>query len=185
MNNLLRAARPIIYDSLGVIVFAVLLALHVGLIVATLLGVSIAAWVVVRSIMKGEKVQALQWMSLGLVTVSAAATLLTNDPRFMMAKGTFAYTVAGVAMSRKGWLAHYVPPVVLTHAADLITPFGYAWAALLLVTGVINLAIAVLWPEWWTTFVAIFPLGSKLGLFLIQYAIMRATIRGRLRAAAI
>jgi intracellular septation protein A len=183
MNNLIRAALPIVYDSLGVIVFAIMLALHMNLVVAALVGVTLAAGVVVRTKWKGETIQALQWMSLGLVLVSAAATLLTNDPRFMMAKGTFAYTVAGIAMLRKGWLAHYMPPIVMANAPDLVTAYGFVWAVLMLLTSGINLVIAIHWPEWWTTFIAVFPLVSKIILFLIQYVILRMTIRARLRAA--
>ena len=48
MNQFVRAARPILVDSLGLIVFAILLALHVNLIVSTLCGASLAIGVVIR-----------------------------------------------------------------------------------------------------------------------------------------
>ena len=182
MNQFVRAARPILVDSLGLIVFAILLALHVNLIVSTLCGASLAIGVVIRSILQKHAVGAIQWMSLALVLVSAGATLLTHDPRFMMAKGTIAYCVAGGLMMKQGWMTPYMPEIARNNAPDLVLRFGLAWAGLMFLTALVNLWIAVLYPEWWTTFVGIFPLGSKAILFTVQFVIMRATLRARLRA---
>ena len=52
----------------------------------------------------------MQWMSLGLVIVFGSATLLTHNPRFMMAKPTIIYVLIGAAMMQRGWMLAYMPP---------------------------------------------------------------------------
>jgi intracellular septation protein len=49
MQNFLNAARPLIVDSLGVIVFAALMAMHADLRIAIAIGVAAAIGGVARS----------------------------------------------------------------------------------------------------------------------------------------
>ena len=130
IKPLLYAAGPLVFDSLGVIVFAVLMAMKVDVIVATAAGAAVACAVVGWEIVRRRPVAALQWLSLGLVLVSAGATVLTHDPRFVMAKPTVIYALVGSAMLRRGWMNRYVPPEELAVVEDLMTRFGYAWAGL-------------------------------------------------------
>jgi hypothetical protein len=46
IKHLVRAIAPLLFDSLGMILFATLLALHVGIVPATRRGVAIASAVV-------------------------------------------------------------------------------------------------------------------------------------------
>jgi len=91
MRQLLYAVVPLIFDSLGVIVFAVLMAANVDLIIATAAGAITAVAVVAWEALRRRPVAAVQWLSLGLVFVSAAATLMTHDPRFVMVKPSVVY----------------------------------------------------------------------------------------------
>ncbi len=80
MKNFLYAARSLVYDSLGIIVFAVLVALGTDVVVAAITGVAIAAAIVLLDLVRHRPVPVLQWISLVLMLVSTAATYLTSDP---------------------------------------------------------------------------------------------------------
>ena len=183
-KQLIYAIVPLLFDSLGVIVFAVLLAMHVDLIVATGVAAAIACAVVAWELVRRRSVAAMQWLSLVMVIVSAGATLLTHDPRFVMVKPTVIYAVIGAAMLRRGWMNRYVPPDRLAVVEDLMTRFGYVWAGLMFVTGILNLVVAVAFTAWWPTFIAVFPLGTKLGLFAVQFGIVRLIGQKRARSTA-
>lgn len=172
-KQLIYAIVPLLFDSLGVIVFAVLLAMHVDLIVATGVAASIACAVVAWELVHRRSIAALQWLSLIMVIVSAGATLATHDPRFVMVKPTVIYAVIGAVMLRRGWMNRYVPPDRLALVEDLMTRFGYVWAGLMFLTGGLNLLVAVAFTAWWPTFIAVFPLVSKFGLFAVQFAVVR------------
>jgi len=173
IKPLLYAAGPLVFDSLGVIVFAVLMAMKVDLILATAAGAAIACAVVSWEIVRRRAVAALQWLSLGLVLVSAAATLLTHDPRFVMAKPTVIYALVGAAMLRRGWMNRYVPPEELAVVEDVMTRFGYVWAGLMFLTGAANLVVALAFTPWWPAFLGVFPIASKLTLFGFQFVVVR------------
>jgi len=184
LRQLRYAVVPLLLDSLGVIVFAVLMALHADVIVATLCGATIAVGLVAADIVRGKAVPAMQWISLALVAVSAGATLLTHDPRFVMAKPSIIYWVVGLAMLRPGWLNRYVAPDDLAVVGDLMTGFGYVWAGLMFGTGIANLVVAVAFPQWWIAFLAIFPTASKAALFAVHFTTVRVVGRRRVRATA-
>jgi len=177
MRALLYAVRPVLFDSLGVIVFAVLFAMKVDTLVATAAGVAVAVAVVLWAKLRHEPIAVLQWISLISVLVSAAATMLTNDPRFVMGKPSVLYALVGFVMLRGGWMHRYVPPIARERMGDLLTRYGYLWAALMLVTAALNLLVAVAFTAWWPLFIGAFPLASKLVLFGIQFTQMKLTAR--------
>ncbi|MBN9077739.1 MAG: intracellular septation protein [Rhizobiales bacterium 65-79] len=184
MKQFLYAVRPLVFDALGVIVFAVLVALKVDFIIAAVAGAAVAAAIVLWEIVRGRSVPPLQWISLALVLLSTAATYLTNDPRFVMAKPSVVYLVVGAVMLKRGWMNRYVPPASLPLIEDRMTFFGYVWAGLMFLTAVLNLVVAVWFTGDWPAFIGFFPLASKIALFLLQFATIKATARRRLAAGA-
>ena len=180
MKNFLYAVRPLIYDSLGVIVFAVLVMLKVNFLIAAIAGAVIAAAIVLSDLVRRRPVPALQWVSLALVLLSTAATYLTSDPRFVMAKPSVVYLVVGCVMLKRGWMNRYVPAESLPLIEDRMTLFGYIWAALMFLTAILNLIAAVWFTPRWPEFIATFPLASKIALFLVQFVNIKATARWRL-----
>ncbi len=183
MKPLLNAAGPILIDSAGLIVFAALIAMKVDVVAATLAGASIAIGVLGWRLVTRRPTGVLQWISVALVLLSGAVTLLTHDPRFVMAKPTVAYGVAGAIMlAHPDWLARYVPAKF--SGMPLVRRFGVIWAGLLLVTAIANLIVASAFPAWWPLFIAVFPLASKIALFVLQFAAMRAQIRTRFKVGA-
>jgi intracellular septation protein A len=180
MKNFLYAVRPLIYDSLGVIVFAVLVMLGTDVLIAAITGAAIAAAIVLLDLVRHRPVPVLQWISLVLMLVSTAATYLTNDPRFVMAKPSVVYLIVGCVMLKRGWMNRYVPEDSLPLIGDRMTFFGFVWAGLMFLTAILNLIVAVWFTAGWPEFIAIFPLASKIALFLVHFAIIRMTARRRL-----
>ncbi len=185
------AAHPLIYagrglaaDMLSTLMFVALFAATHNAYAATALaiaaGLAQGVWLKVRR----RPIDAMQWMSLGLVLVFGGASLVTRDPRFMMIKPTLVYGVVGVVMLRRGWMTRYIPPVALPWSEDVVTFFGYVWAAMMFATGAINLALVIVGdPASWVWFIGVFPLASKLGLFATQYVTTRMIVVARMRAA--
>ena len=65
---------------------------------------------------------------------------------------------------------------------DLATAFGYAWAGLMFFSAALNIGLALsLDAKTWAATMSAWGIGSKIALFLIQYAVM--TSIGKRRAA--
>ncbi|MBR2172569.1 septation protein IspZ [Sphingopyxis sp.] len=184
MKTLLYALGPMLFDSLGVLVFAVLLVAGAGIVPATIAGTVVALAVVGYELVRGKKVAALQWISLASVLFTAAATLFTGDPRFVMAKPTIVYLIVGSVMLRKGWLNRYILPEQLELVGDVMDCFGMIWAALMFASAGLNLVIALFFTGWWPLFIGIFPLASKFGLFAVHIAVVHFIGQARLRRRA-
>ncbi|QCB53904.1 intracellular septation protein [Sphingopyxis sp. PAMC25046] len=184
MKTLLYAIGPMLFDSLGILVFAVLLVAGAGIVPATIAGTVVALGVVGYELARGKKVAALQWISLASVLFTAAATLFTGDPRFVMAKPTIVYLIVGSVMLRKGWLGRYIPPEQLAIVGDVMDRFGMIWAALMFTSAALNLVIALFFTAWWPLFIGIFPLASKFGLFAVHIAVVHYITQARLRRRA-
>ncbi len=182
MNSLLYAIRPLVSDFLPTIVFALLIAFHVDVRVATgaalLVGI---AQVAIKRLLR-QKIELLQWASLGLVIVFGTLGIVTNDPRFLMAKPTIIYIAIGVVMLKRGWMLRYLPPVSQGRAEPLTLRFGYVWAGLMFATALANLAVAVAFPKLWPAFVAVVPMASKIALFAIQYLTVRSFVKRQILA---
>ena len=181
MKTLLYALGPMLFDSLGVLVFAVLLVAGADIVIATIAGTIVALAVVGYELARGRKVAALQWISLASVLLTAAATLFTGDPRFVMAKPTIVYLVVGTVMLRRGWLNRYILPEQLALVGDVMDRFGMIWAALMFASAGFNLVIAVFFTAWWPLFIGIFPLASKFTLFAVHIAVVHVIGQARLR----
>ena len=181
MYNLFYAGRALIVDSLGVILFAALVALGVEPATAAVIGVATTVGHVVILRLLGWPVAPLQWVSLVLVLASGLATYATHDPRFVMVKPTLIYAVIGAVMLKPGWMLRYIPPVAKAHVGDVATVFGYIWSGLFFLTGAVNLVVAVAFTAWWPAFVATVPLASKLLLFAVQFVLTRRIAIARVR----
>jgi intracellular septation protein len=176
MKNLLFAAKPLVLDLISTLVFVALSAITHNVILATVVAMAAGGARVVWLRMKGERVNAMQWMSLGLVVVFGAATLFTNDPRFMMGKPTIIYILVGAAMLERGWMLPYLPPAAREHLEEsVMIGWGYVWAGLMFATAALNAFFALATSlEVWSAFIAIFPASSKAALFAVQYLSIRA-----------
>lgn len=182
MRNLAYAFRPLANDLASSVFFALLLVMGLDAATATVVAILFGLGHVGLWLARGKSVAPLQWASLGLVLLFGAASLLTHDVRFLMAKPSLVYLVIAVVMLKRGWMLRYLPPVAAGHGEPLMIAFGYVWAGLMIVSAVTNLVVAVWFTEAWPMYKAIFPLGSKLALFAIQYLTIHRYVRGKVRA---
>lgn len=176
MKNLLFAAKPLALDLISTLVFVALSALTHNVLLATGVAMAAGAARVIQLRMRGDRVNAMQWMSLGLVVVFGGATLMTHDPRFMMAKPTIVYILVGAAMLERGWMLPYLPPAAREYLDEAVMiRWGYVWAGLMFLTAALNAVFALgASLAIWSVFVAVFPAASKIALFAVQYLAIRA-----------
>jgi intracellular septation protein A len=183
MANLLRSARLLVSDLASTLLFLAVLLITKDLILAVALGVSLGVIQIGWLMARREKIDAMQWLSIGLVVVSGVATLLTSDARFVMLKPSVIYCIVGAYMMRPGWMNRYLPPIAVQTVSDIGYIYGFVWAGLMFGSAALNIALAMtLDPITWSAAMSIWGIASKIVLFLIQYATM--TMIGRRRAAA-
>jgi intracellular septation protein A len=174
MKNLIFAARPLALDMSSTLLFVIVSALTHNPMLATALAIAAGVGRVGYVCARGQKISAMQWMSLGLVVVFGAATLFTHDVRFMMAKPTIVYILIGAAMMQRGWMLPYMPPAGRELGDEILIGWGYVWAGLMFVTAALNAAFALLASfAVWSVFVAVFPAVSKIALFAVQFISIR------------
>jgi intracellular septation protein A len=172
-------------DFFSTILFIVIYLATDNVLLAT--GVAIAGAIaqVIYSRIKGKELGYMTWASLALVIVLGTATLLTHDPRFVLAKPAIGHFAIGVIMLKRGWMLRYMPAIVTQTIPEYVTFAGYAWAALCfaLATGTIGVAMTGD-MKLWTFYVTVVLVGAKIAAFAIQYIAFRVLVGSRLRAAA-
>ncbi len=185
-HPLVHAGRWLAADMLSTLGFVALYAITRNFYVAAGLGIALGLGQIAYLRFRRAPIDAMQWMSLGLVIVFGGASILTRDPRFIMLKPTLIYAAFGVVMLRRGWMNRYLPSIPLTWAPDVCIVFGYVWAGLMFVSGALNLVlVAQADPKVWAWWIGTYPIASKLGLFGVQYLTTRLVVRRRMAAAGL
>jgi len=182
MKNLLSAGRVLALDLASTILFLAVFLLTNNLFLAVGLGMALGVVQIGWQYHRRQPIGSLQWLSVVLVLASGTATFLTHDPLFVMLKPSAIYCIVGVVMLKRGWMNRYLPPRAAP-VADVATTFGYVWAGLMFASAVLNIALALtLDAKSWAAAMSAWGIASKIGLFLVQYAVM--TMIGRRRATA-
>jgi intracellular septation protein len=172
-------------DFLSAIVFLVIYLITDNVILATSVAIAGAIAQVIYARVKGRELGYMTYASLALVIVLGAITLLTNDPRFMLAKPAIAHFAIGAIMLKRGWMLRYMPPVVVETAPEYVTGAGYAWAALMFILGAGTIAVAATGDlKLWALYISAIAGGAKVLAFAVQYAVLRIVVTSRRRAAA-
>ena len=186
MKMLFQSAKFLLLDMASTFAFLGLYLLTHDIRLAAILGVALGVAQIAWEIARRRPIETMQWLSLFLIVAASAATLLTDDPRFVLIKPSVIYAIVGVVMLKPGWMNRYLPPIAIAVVPDVGFVFGYVWAGLMFATAAINIAVALsLDVAAWATVMAVFTVGSKLALFLLQFAVMRVIgSRRRRRAAA-
>ncbi len=172
-------------DFFSTIIFLAIYLATDNVLLAT--GVAIAGAIaqVIYFRLKGKPLGYMTWASLALVIVLGSATLLTHDPRFVLAKPAIGHFAIGAIMLKRGWLLRYLPPIVTENIPEYVTLAGYAWAALMFALGAGTIAVAMTGDmKLWTFYVTVVLVGAKIAAFAIQYVAFRILVISRLRAAA-
>ncbi len=185
MQNALHSVRLLVFDLASTLLFLVVLLATRDLVLAVALGVGLGALQIVWMLFTRRPIDTMQWLSIGLVILSGAATLLTKDPRFVMLKPSVIYCIVGGYMLRPGWLNRYLPPIAIQMVPDFAYLFGFVWAGLMFASAALNIVLALsLDPIAWSAAMSGWGIASKIALFAVQYATMRLIGRRRARAAA-
>src|SRR5713226_2097984 len=172
-------------DFLSTIVFLVIYLTTDNVILATSVAIAGAIGQVIYVRIKGASLGYMSWASLALVIVLGGATLLTHDPRFVLAKPAIGHVAIGLIMLKRGWMLRYMPAIVTETIPEYVTFAGYAWAALCFVLGAGTIAVAMTGDmKLWTFYVTVVLVGAKIAAFAIQYVAFRILVTNRVRAAA-
>jgi intracellular septation protein A len=171
-------------DFLSAIVFLVTYLATGNIVLATSVAVAGAIAQVVHARITGKPLGFMTYASLGLVIVLGTATILTNDPRFVLAKPSIAHFAVGLIMLKPGWMLRYMPERVTGTIPEYVTAAGYAWALLMFALGIGTIAVALTGDiKLWTIYVSVVLVASKVLAFAVQYIVFRVIVTGRLRGA--
>src|SRR5689334_3979399 len=172
-------------DFFSTIVFLALYFITGNILLATGIAIAGAIAQVVWSRFKGEPLSFMTWASLGLVIVLGGATLLTSDPRFVLAKPSIAHFAIGAIMLKRGWMLRYMPPIVTETIPEYVTLAGYVWATLMFALGFGTIAVALTGNlKLWTIYVSVVAVGAKVIAFAVQYLLFRILVTNRIRGAS-
>jgi intracellular septation protein A len=177
--------RQLFVDFFSTIVFLAVYAATGNILIAT--GVAIAGGIIqfAVALMRRQPLETMMLASLALVVVLGGATLLTNDPRFVLIKPSIAHFAIGAIMLKRGWILRYSPPKVGETIPRLAILAGYGWAALMFALGLGNIAVALTGDiRLWAIYVSVIAVGAKVLAFAIQYVVFRIAVTRKLRAAA-
>jgi intracellular septation protein len=171
-------------DFFSTILFLALYFATGSIAVATALAIAGAIGQIIHARVTGKELGFMTWASLGLVIVLGAVTLLTQDPRFVLAKPSIAHFAIGAIMLRRDWMLRYMPPLVVETIPGYVTIAGYAWAVLMFALGAGTIAVAATGDlKLWAIYVSFVSVGAKVLAFAVQYVTFRVLIASRVRAA--
>ena len=178
-----QALGQLINDFLSAIFFFAVYSLTGSIVAGTTIAIAVGATQFIRLKLARRAIEPMQWMSLGLVLVLGAATLLTQSPRFMMLKPSFVHFDIAAVMLRRGWMTRYLPEIARENLPETaIIGAGYAWAGLMVALGATNLVIATQSDiRVWAWFISFGAIGAKLAALLLQYAVFRMIVTRKLR----
>ena len=184
MRDFLNAAKLLLLDLASTLLFVVVFLLTHNTYLAIGLGVALGVAQIGTKFARKTPIDTMEWLSLFLVIAAGTATLLTDDPRFVLFKPSVIYAIVGIVMLKPGWMNRYLPPVAIELVPDIAVIFGYLWAGLMFFSAALNLVVALNFSVVaWSAFMSIYAIASKAVLFLIGYATMRTiAIRRRRRA---
>jgi intracellular septation protein A len=172
-------------DFFSTIVFLVIYLVTDNVVLATAVAIAGAVAQLIYARVKGQELSFMTYASLALVIVLGSATLLTSDPRFVLAKPSIAHFAVGAVMLKRGWMLRYLPPIVVDTIPEYVTVAGYGWAALMFALGAGTIGVALTGDmKLWAFYVSVVAVGAKIAAFAVQYAAFRFLVTKRLRAAA-
>jgi intracellular septation protein A len=170
-------------DFFSTIVFLAIYLATDNVLLATAVAIAGAIGQVIYSRVKGKQLGYMTYASLALVIVLGSATLLTHDPRFVLAKPAIAHFAIGAIMLKRGWMLRYMPQIVTETIPEYVTIAGYAWAVLMFALGFGTIAVAATGDlKLWAFYVSVVAIGAKVAAFAAQYVAFRILVTNRVRA---
>jgi intracellular septation protein len=183
MRDFLNAAKLLLLDLASTIVFLVLFLLTHNTILSVGLGMALGLAQIATQFVRRRAIETMEWLSLFLVIAAGTATLLTDDPRFVLFKPTVIYAIVGLVMLKRGWMNRYLPDIARAVVPDVAVVVGFIWAGLMFVSAMVNAFVALTCSvATWALVMPIFGVVSKLTVFLVGFAAMRFIGRRRVLA---
>jgi intracellular septation protein len=183
MRDFLNAAKLLLLDLASTIVFLVVFLLTHNTILAVGLGMALGLAQIATQFVRRRAIETMEWLSLFLVIAAGTATLLTDDPRFVLFKPTVIYTIVGVVMLKPGWMNRYLPDIARAVVPDVAVVVGFVWAGLMFVSAMVNAFVALTCSvATWALVMPIFGIVSKLTVFLVGFVALRFIGRRRVLA---
>jgi len=183
MKDFLEAAKLLLLDLASTLFFVVLFVLTHNTILSVCLGMALGVTQMAVQFARRKPIDTMQWLSLFLVIAAGSATLLTDDPRFMLFKPSVIYVVVGIAMLKAGWMNRYLPNIARTVAPDIGVIVGFVWAGLMFVSAALNALVALSWSVHdWAVVMPIFAIVSKVAVFVAGFLAIRFTTVRRIRS---
>jgi intracellular septation protein len=173
-------------DFLSTIVFLIAYFATGNLYLAVILAIVVGVGQFVLLKRRGRTLDVMAWLSLGCAIALGGATLITDDSRFIMAKPSVVHFAVAIVMLRRGWLARYMPDIVKENVPErVLIGWGYGWAVLMVVLGLLNLYVAGYYSiDVWAWFISVGAVGAKVVMFLIQFVVIRLQVRRNLQLTA-
>jgi intracellular septation protein len=183
MRDFLNGVKLLLLDLASTIVFLVLFLLTHNTILSVSLGMALGLAQIGTQFVRRRSIDTMEWLSLFLVIAAGSATLLTDDPRFILFKPTVVYAIVGVVMLKPGWMNRYLPDIAKAVIPDVAVVVGFVWAGLMFISAVVNAFVALTCSvATWALVMPIFGVVSKLAVFLAGFAAMRFIGRRRVLA---
>ena len=183
MQDFLRATKFLLLDLASTLCFLIVFLLTHNTLWAVALGATFGATQVAVQLIRRKPVHAMEWLSLLLVIAAGSATIVTDDPRFLLFKPSVVYAAIGIVMLKAGWMVRYLPAIAKAVAPDVAVVAGYAFAALMLATSAINVLVAMTCSvAVWALIMLIFGIASKVIVFVGGFLAIRLTTVWRIRA---
>jgi intracellular septation protein A len=183
MKDFLEAIKLLLLDLSSTIFFLVVFLLTRNMILSVGLGMALGVTQIAIQFLRRKPIHVMEWLSLFLVIAAGTATLLTDDPRFMLFKPSVIYVIVGIVMLKAGWMNRYLPAIARAVASDVAVIVGFVWAGLMFVSAAVNAFVAIAWSvPTWAMIMPIFGIVSKLAVFVSGFLAIRLTVVRRIRA---
>jgi intracellular septation protein len=183
MNDFLKAAKLLLLDLASTLFFLVLFLLTHNTILSVGGGMALGQTQIGIQFIRRKPIDTMEWLSLFLVMAAGTATLLTDDPRFVLFKPSVIYAIVGIVMLKPGWLNRYLPEIARVVASDVAMMVGFVWAGLMFLSAGVNAFVALAWSvPTWAVVMPVFGIVSKVVVFFFGFAVIRLTARRCIRA---
>ena len=183
MRDFLNAAKLLLLDLASTLFFVAVFLLTHNTYLAIGLGVALGLAQIGIQFARKKPISTMEWLSLFLVMAAGTASLLTDDPRFVLFKPSVIYAIVGVVMLKPGWMNRYLPAIAQTVVPDVAVAIGYLWAGLMFASAVVNAYVALTFSvATWALVMPTYGIVSKVVVFLAGFAALRLVARRRVRA---
>lgn len=169
------AAKSLVADFMSAIVFVAIYASTANLPLAIAATIAVAAAQIGLVLVRKQRLDPMVWLSLFLAIAFGTAALVSQDPRFVMAKPSIIHVAIAAAMLRRGWMLRYMDERARKFVPELtVVAVGYGWAFYMIALGVINLIVAMTASfATWAWFVSAGLLAAKVAAFLVTWLVFR------------